>query len=223
MKCPGKWKTEAWLSRMNLQGSRRKNYRHFCRNCLLYEEAHRRARTQQRRDRRAAEQHLQCAHNGLLGDKAGDERGRDAPVAEAHRAENRGDNARNHRENALRGVLNEGEAQVERLKEPDDERCEENDRERTLEEVLRLVPEQLADVFRARQTVVRQLHDERNRLAAEHRAAQEQRHQQSHEDAAEVKRGHDERTVFREKCGGEKGIDRQFGRAAHERRPFSVI
>ena len=29
MKCLGKWKTEAWLSRMNLQGSRRKNYRHF--------------------------------------------------------------------------------------------------------------------------------------------------------------------------------------------------
>lgn len=36
MRCPGKWKTEAWLSRMKLQGSRRKNYRHFCRNCLLY-------------------------------------------------------------------------------------------------------------------------------------------------------------------------------------------
>ena len=58
---------------------------------------------------------------------------------------------------------------VKTLQEPDDNGCDENDTEGLLDEVLRLLPEQLPHVLRPRHTIIRQLHDERNRLPFENR------------------------------------------------------
>ena len=72
------------------------------------------------------------------------------------------------------------------LQEPDHDRREEDYCKRPLQEIARLLPEQLADVFRTRHPVVWQLHDERDCLAAEHRAAQQKRHEDAHQNAAKV-------------------------------------
>ena len=83
---------------------------------------------------------------------------------------------------------------------------------------LGFFPQELADVFRARHAVIRQFHDEGNRLAGKRAscaaASREGRPERCRTDTA---RHHPHRAA-REEDGGEERINRQFGGAAHERR-----
>ena len=86
-----------------------------------------------------------------------------------------------------------------------------------MQKVLGFFPHMHDDVARRRQTVGRQLHDEGNRLAAEHQAVEQKAGENSYADTGEVERKHDQTAVMREEGGDEHTVDRQLGAAAHER------
>ena len=176
------------------------------------------ARGEQRRNGRAAEQHLQRADDGLLGDKAGDERRGAPPVAKAERPEDGRDELPDEREQAVGTVGHDVQARVKALEEPNDDGRKENDRERALEEILCLLPEQQRHALESGHAVIRQLHDKRHGLAAEGRLVHDERREDADEDAEDIQAQHDERAVAREKRRGEKGVDRDLRRTAHIRR-----
>ena len=117
---------------------------------------------------------LEEGHHALLGHEAGDEGGGDAPVRKAQRGEQRGDIARDARQNAGLRVGGQRQAQVKVLQKPDDDGGGKDDRKGLLQEVPGFFPQQLRHVFQAGQAVVGQLHDERDGLALEHRALEQQ-------------------------------------------------
>lgn len=182
-----------------------------------HKEADGRARGEQRRNGRAAEQHLQRTDDGLLGDEAGDQRRGAPPIAKAERPEDGRDELPNEREQTVGTVSHNIQTCVKALEEPDDDRGQKNDRERALEKVLCLLPEQQRHALEPWHTVIRQLHDKRNRFAAEGRLVHNERCEDADEHAEDIQPQHDERTVAREKCCGEKRIDRDLRRAAHIR------
>ena len=167
-------------------------------------------------DDRRADEDAQRTDHRLLGRKTGDEGGRDAPVGKAKGGEDRRDQAADGAEQAVRAVLNDVEAQVESLKEPDEDGCHEDNGEGLLQEVLRLIPHQHKDALGGREAVVGQLHDEGDGLAAVDSAAHDQRADDAHHHAANVQRDHHQRPVVREESHGEDRVDRDLGRAAHE-------
>ena len=184
-----------------------------------HEQAHRRKRCEQRGERRrGAEEHRKRGDDALLRHKTGNQCRGNAPVAETERCKDRRDPAGHHRENTVFGIGDDVEPRVKGLQKPDHDRRDKDDRERALQEVLRLVPEQPAHVLRAGHAVIRQLHHERHRFAAKCRAPQQERRENPDENAGEIKPDHHERRLLREKRLGKKGVNRQLRRAAHERR-----
>ena len=79
------------------------------------------------------------------------------------------------------------------------------------------------DVARRRQTVGRQLHDEGNRLAAEHQAVEQKAGENSNADTGEVERKHDKTAIVWKEGGNEHTVDGKLGAAAHERCEHDVI
>ena len=65
------------------------------------------------------------------------------------------------------------------------------------EEVLRLVPHQQKRRLRRGQAIVRQLHHERDRVAAEGRFAERQRENDGDENAEQIQAGHCKRAIAR--------------------------
>ena len=103
------------------------------------------------------------------------------------------------------------ELAVEGLQEPHDDARRENDRERPLEEILGLIPGEHDRRLRTRQAVIRQLHDERHRLAAEGRPFEYQRHDRRHDHAQHIQRDHGQDAPPREERGGEQTVNRELG------------
>ena len=165
-----------------------------------------------------AQKDRQRRDNALLGRKAGNESRRHTPVLKAQRAEHRREDAPDGRKQAPAAVRHEIQVQVKRLQEPDGKRRHENDRKRALQEVARLVPQEHGHALERRQAIIRQLHDKRDGIAAEHRVIQQQRNEHADDHTAEVEQRHHEHSMLREECRREYGIDRDLGRAAHERR-----
>ena len=151
------------------------------------------------------------------GRGTGDERCGDPPVTEPEGLQDRDEDARDGRQHALPLVRDDGEMEAEGLQEPDDDRAEEDDGESSLQEVLRLFPEEPQDILRSRHPVVREFHDEGHRLAFVHRLAGDDREEDAEDDAEEVQERHDDGAFPREEGGGEEGIDRDLRAAAHER------
>ena len=87
-----------------------------------------------------AEEDEQRGHHALLGHKAGDEGGGDAPVCKAQRGKQRGDIARDARQNAGLRVSGQPQLQVKVLQEPDDDGSGKDDRKGLLQEVPGLFP-----------------------------------------------------------------------------------
>ena len=104
------------------------------------------------------------------------------------------------------------------LQEPNDDARQENDRKGPLQEVLGLFPQQPQHVLRAGQAVVRQFHHEGHRFAAEHRAPQYDCRDDPYQHAQHIDADDHQPLMGREKCGSQEAVDRQFRRAAHERR-----
>ena len=102
-------------------------------------------------------------------------------------------------------------SEVKALQEPDNYRRYEDDRECSLQEVLRLVPQESHYVLGTRQTVIRQLHDERDGLAPEQRAAIEKRYQYGDQYPEDIEACHDKTAASREECVDEERINRDFG------------
>ena len=161
-------------------------------------------------------QHGKRTDDNLLGGNAADERGRCLPAAEAERCENRRCQLADGGDNAVGGIYHV-KAHIKVLQEPDDDADEENNCEGLMQKVLGLFPHMHDNVARRRQTVGRQLHDEGNRLAAEHQAVEQKAGDNSYADTGEVERKHDQATIMREEGGDEHTVDRQLGAAAHER------
>ena len=85
-----------------------------------------------------------------------------------------------------------------------------------MEEVLGFFPHMEQDTLGIRQTVRRQLHDERNRIALEDGALQQKTRQDGDHDAQNVQGNHDQRSMLREEGGGNHAVDWQLGTARHE-------
>ena len=163
------------------------------------------------------EQDGHCGDNRFLGGEAGDKRSCDAPIGEAEGLEYRRDKSAYSGEHTVCAVLNGVYARVEALKEPYDNRCDKYDCKRALEEVLCLFPQQERDALGRRDSVVRQLHNERHGVAAEGGIFEYQREQDAEHYAREIQAYHDERAVSREKRRREDRIYRYFCRTAHIR------
>ena len=74
------------------------------------------------------------------------------------------------------------------------------------------------NTFGTGQTVIRQLHDERNRFTLEAGDLQNDRIQDAAENAEQIQANHGKRTILpREKGADHHGVDGQLGRAAHKR------
>ena len=161
-------------------------------------------------------EHRKRTDNNLFSGNAADKRGCCLPAAEAERRKNRRCQLADGGDNAVGGIYHI-KADVKVLQEPDDDADEENDSEGLMQKILSLFPHMHDDVARRRQTVGRQLHNEGNRLAAEHQAVEQKAGENSYADTGEVERKHDQTAVMREEGGDEHTVDRQLGAAAHER------
>ena len=175
----------------------------------------------QGRDRReqgggASVEHGKGGDYAFLGDKAGDERRGDLPVAEAQGFENGGDKARDHRQDTGLRIADDIQVKIEGLEEPDNDRGDKDDGKGSLEEILGLVPKEAEHIFRAGHTVIGQLHHERNGFSLEQGVFGDQRREDPHGDAGEVQRQHNEAAVIREEDRGEKAVNGQFRRTAHK-------
>jgi len=103
------------------------------------------------------------------------------------------------------------------LQEPDDDGGQENDSESALQEVFGFFPQQQPYTFGAGEPVVGQLHHKGDGLAAEGGVIHDEGRHDADEDAEKIKGDHHQGAVLREKCRRKKGVDGDFGRAAHVR------
>ena len=165
-----------------------------------------------------AEEYLQHGDHALLCHEAADQRRADPPVAQSQRLKERRQDAGQHGHDAVCRVFHQIEPQIEALQEPDDHRRYQDHGKCLLQEVLRLLPHQLHRASGAGQTVVGQLHYERDRLALKEHLLIEERVQDPHNDPEQIQAGHDKSALPREEGVDEERVDRQFGGAAHERR-----
>ena len=103
------------------------------------------------------------------------------------------------------------------LQEPYNQcRCK-NNRKRFLDKAFCLLPDQLPHTFCRRKPVVWKFHNKRNRFAFKFRHFQDQCIQNPTEDSCEIKTDHHNTApLLREKCAGEKSVDRKLGTAAHK-------
>ena len=161
-------------------------------------------------------EHGKRTDDNLFSGNTADERGCCLPAAEAKRRKNRRCQLADGGDNTV-GSIYHVKADVKVLQEPDDDADEKDNREGLMQKILGLFPHVHDDVARRRQTVGRQLHDEGNRLAAEHQTVEQKAGENSYADAGEVERKHDQTAVMREEGGDEHTVDRQLGAAAHER------
>ena len=116
------------------------------------------------------------------------------------------------------GVLDQVEAEVEALEEPDHDRRDQNDREGALQEISGFFPEKLGDILGAREAVVRELHDERDGFALEEGLLEEEGRQDGSEDAQNIEARDDEPALLREERVHEEPVDRKLGCAGHKGR-----
>jgi hypothetical protein len=111
-----------------------------------------------------------------------------------------------------------GQMEIKGFQEPDDDGCQKDDGKCPLKKVLCLLPQQLGDIFRAGQPVVRKLHDKGDSLSLEYRILGNPRHQNADQNAQCVEADHDNLPcVFREKGGDKEAVNRIFCGAAHKR------
>ena len=89
-----------------------------------------------------AKEHCHGGHHALLCHEAGNEGRNKLPVAEAQRTEDGGYQIGDVRQHTLFGVGHSVQTEVERLEEPYQNRCHEDDAKGALDEVLRLVPDE---------------------------------------------------------------------------------
>ena len=116
------------------------------------------------------------------------------------------------------GVGHSVQAEVERLEKPYQNRCHEDDAKGTLDEVLRLVPDEAQNALRTWQTIVGKLHNERHSLAAERYLLHDECHDDAHKNRQQVKPCHDKAAIVGEEGRDEETIDGELGSAAHKRR-----
>ena len=95
-----------------------------------------------------AEEDEQRGHHALLGHKAGDKSGGDAPVRKAQRGKQRGDIACDARQNAGLRVSSQPQLQVKVLQEPDDDGSGKDDRKGLLQESRAFSHSSCATFFR---------------------------------------------------------------------------
>ena len=118
----------------------------------------------------------------------------------------------------MRLVGDHVKADVERLKEPDDHGSGKDNGKGLGDEVLGLIPCQHHRRLDARQAVIGQLHDKRHRVALKCRAVEYQSRDTANRNADQIERDHGGNRRLWEKRPAQQTIDRQLGRAAHERR-----
>ncbi len=167
---------------------------------------------------RTPEQYGKRRYHALLCHETRYQRRHYAPISESQRTEDGRDESGGHGEDAVFRVCNDVQPQIEGLQQPNYDRRNENNGECSLQEVICFVPQQPDDVFGARHAVIGQLHHEGHGFPFEHRVFGQQRNDNAHKDTDEIESRHDQAAVFREKCRREEAVDRQFCRAAHERR-----
>ena len=106
---------------------------------------------------------------------------------------------------------------IKALQEPDNDRRKENDRKCTRQEILCLVPDQTTNTLRTRETIVRQLHNKRNRFPAECCMIKDPCKSDTDHNAGKIQDGHNKRAFSWEKGSSEERIDLHLRRAAHKR------
>ena len=130
-----------------------------------------------------AKQNGQGRDNALLGGKAGDERRADTPIAKAERCKHRRDKAADGGQQAGVGRGGHIQPRVKGLQEPDQHRGHKDDGESLLQEVPRLLPDQLAHTARRGEAIVGQLHHKGDGLTLVLGQFEEQRVQNAADDA----------------------------------------
>ena len=107
--------------------------------------------------------------------------------------------------------------QIKALQEPDHDRCTKNNGKCSLQEVLCFFPEKLTNIFRSRHTIIRKLHNKRNRFSFKHRPFHCKCSKDSHQDSEEIETNHYNCTLPREKRRCKECIDRKFCWTTHKR------
>ena len=121
-----------------------------------------------------AEKGVHDGDDAFLGHEAADQGGHNAPVAQAHGGQERRQEAREGGQDAVVGIRDQVQAEVEAFQEPDRDRRNQDYGKGAAQEILGLFPEQLENVPYGRETVVRKLHDEGDGLALEQGLAEQQ-------------------------------------------------
>ena len=116
------------------------------------------------------------------------------------------------------GVLDQIETEVEAAQEPDDDRRDQDDREGALQEISGFFPEELGDIFRTREAIIRQFHDKRDGFTLKEGLFENKSRQNRHDNSQNVKTGDNHPASLREEGAHEKAVDRQLRRAGHKRR-----
>ena len=101
---------------------------------------------------------------------------------------------------------------------PHHDTCHEDYSSHLFQILLALLPSVAADGLPCRETIGRQLHDERSVLALEHKLGENLAHDDGHDDAREIQQHHYQRLVFHgEECAYYHDVDRYAGLATHKR------
>ena len=104
------------------------------------------------------------------------------------------------------------------LQKPDDHRRSQNDCKRTLQKILRLVPQLPPNRARRGQTIGGQLHDKGRGVAVENKLFERRCADHRHDNAGQVQKRHHQHAAAREKRAGKERINRNLRAAAHKRR-----
>ena len=162
-----------------------------------------------------AKQQGQRGYNAFLCGKAGNQGGGHTPVRKTERCEQRCKNAAQRSQQAAFRHRHHIKACIEGLQEPDYDRSSKDDGKCLLDKALCLFPDKVHNTFGTGQTVIRQLHNERNRFALEAGDLQNDRIQDAAENAEQIQANHGKRTIPPgEKGADHHGVDGQLGRAA---------
>ena len=87
-----------------------------------------------------------------------------------------------------------------------------------MQKLAALIPHQMANVFRRRHTIIRQLHNKGHGFALQHEFLQQERHKNSHDNTQNVEQRYHQARLLREKRLAQEHVDGQLCRTAHERR-----
>ena len=161
-------------------------------------------------------QHAHGADNALLTEEAADEGGDNAPVVKSEGTEDGRHEIGHDCKHATLTAMDHLETEVEGLQEPDDDGGDEDDGEGALDEVARLVPQQMGNAAGGGETIVGEFHDKGGSIIVMSEALEQQHDRHADEDTEQVEAYDHEAAAGGEKGGDEEGVDGYLGRATDE-------